>query len=139
MTLLEQEFIVRNIQDSPKIYLGLDLTRRGDSLQISTKTYVTEILKRYRETYGELKLENVPLRPDEHPELDKSSLLCESGIKHYQHIIGIMYGLLLREDLILHLLFHPLADSHVHNGKDICYWQDGCLVIYGSTRRKDIL
>ncbi|MGH7954828.1 MAG: hypothetical protein ACREOZ_02585 [Gloeomargaritales cyanobacterium] len=89
MVFLEQEFIVRNIQDSPSIYLGLDITIRGESLKISTKTYVTEILKRYKEKYGEFKLCHIPIRPEEHPELDKSPLLHEDGNKHYQHIIGI--------------------------------------------------
>ncbi|MGH7955315.1 MAG: reverse transcriptase domain-containing protein, partial [Gloeomargaritales cyanobacterium] len=62
MTLLEQEFIVRNIEDSPSSYFGLDFTRRGKLIQISTKTYVKEVLRKYQEKYGTLKKENIPLR-----------------------------------------------------------------------------
>ncbi|MGH3054901.1 MAG: reverse transcriptase domain-containing protein, partial [Gaiellaceae bacterium] len=89
MTMIEQEFIVRNIQDSPSSYLGLDFTIRNNTVQISTKTYTTEVLKRYEAKYGTLKKENIPMSPNVRPELDASALLHTDGITHYQHVIGI--------------------------------------------------
>ncbi|MGH7955023.1 MAG: reverse transcriptase domain-containing protein [Gloeomargaritales cyanobacterium] len=89
LALIEQEFLVRNICDSPSFYLGLDFVKRGKYMQISTKTYVKEVLRRYQDKHGCLRKENIPLSPNVHPELDASELLYDDGITLYQHIIGI--------------------------------------------------
>ncbi|MGH7954336.1 MAG: reverse transcriptase domain-containing protein, partial [Gloeomargaritales cyanobacterium] len=47
MAMIEQEFLVRNIQNSPSSYLGLDFTKKDDTIHILTKTYLKAILQRY--------------------------------------------------------------------------------------------
>ena len=97
MNQIEQEFSIRNKEDSPNYYLGCSYTQRGPNgkfLHVSSKKYFAEILKKYQTKYGTLKKENIPMSPDAHPELDDSPLLNEVGIRHFQHIIGIAQWLI---------------------------------------------
>jgi hypothetical protein len=50
MHMIEQEFLVRNKEDSPSYYLGNDLKLHQDShlLHVSNKTYITEVLGKYQ-------------------------------------------------------------------------------------------
>jgi hypothetical protein len=89
MYMIEQEFLVRNKEDSPSYYLGNDLKMKGDWLHISNKTYIKEIFRKYQEEHWTLPKKNTPMSPNEHPELDTFDLLDEPGIRHYQKIIGI--------------------------------------------------
>jgi hypothetical protein len=47
MNMIEQEFLVRNKEDSPSYYLGNDLKIKGDNIHISNKTYIKEVLRKY--------------------------------------------------------------------------------------------
>ena len=95
MARIEQEFLVRNIEDSPSYYLGNDIRRIENKVHVSSKKYVTEILRRFQEKYGTLKKENIPMSPKIHPELDSSDLLDDAGIAQYQHIIGVCQWLVV--------------------------------------------
>ena len=68
--------------------------RKNGTMKISSKKYITEIIRRYEIKYGTLKKQNVPAKPDDHPELDESPLLNEEGIRHYQSNIGICQWIL---------------------------------------------
>jgi hypothetical protein len=45
MYMIEQEFLVRNKEDSLSYYLGNDFKMKGDRLHISNKTYIKEAKK----------------------------------------------------------------------------------------------
>jgi hypothetical protein len=88
MAKIEQEFLVRNKEDSPTYYLGSNIKKVGNYLHVSSSKYVKETLKTYQEKYGAIKKENIPLATTVNPELDDSEFLCGNDISHYQHIIG---------------------------------------------------
>ena len=75
MNMIEQEFLVRNKEDSPSYYLGNDLKMKGNRLHVSNKTYIKEVLRKYQEEYRTLPKKNIPMSPNVHPELDSSDLL----------------------------------------------------------------
>jgi hypothetical protein len=79
MNMIEQEFLVRNKEDSPSYYLGNDLKMKGDCIHISNKTYIKEVLRKYQEENRTLPKKNTPMSPNAHPELDTSELLDEAG------------------------------------------------------------
>ena len=80
---------------APEYYLGNDIEMRNNgTMKISSRKYITEIIRRYEEKYGTLKKQNVPAKPDDHLELDESPLLNEEGIRHYQSDIGICQWIL---------------------------------------------
>jgi hypothetical protein len=89
MNLIEQEFLVRNKEDSPSYYLGNDLKMKNNRLHVSNKTYIKEVLRKYQEDHRTLQKKNVPMSSNAHPELDSSEPLDEDGIRQYQKIIGI--------------------------------------------------
>jgi hypothetical protein len=91
MYMIEQEFLVRNKEDSPSYYLGNDLKFKPGTqlLHISNKTYIKEVLRKYQEEHRSLPKKNIPMSPNAHPELDTSELLDDDGTRHYQKIIGI--------------------------------------------------
>ena len=70
--MIEQEFMVRNKEDSPSYYLENDIKRKGKYLHVSNKKYITEVLQKYQEKHGCLRKENIPMAVDAHPECDKS-------------------------------------------------------------------
>ncbi len=88
---IEQEFSIRNKSHSPSYYLGNDIktTHKKKYMHVSTKKYVTEIIRRFRQTYGDIRKENLPMPTKAHPELDDSPLLNPEEVKQYQHIIGV--------------------------------------------------
>ena len=56
---------------APEYYMGNDIEMRNNgTMKISSRKYITEIIRRYEEKYGTLKKQNVPAKPDDHPELD---------------------------------------------------------------------
>jgi len=91
MNMIEQEFLVRNKEDSPSYYLGNDLQikQRSNLLHVSNKTYIKEVLRKYQEEHRTLPKKNIPMSPNAHPELDTSDLLDDDGTRQYQKIIGI--------------------------------------------------
>ena len=58
-------------------------------MEVPSKTYISEVIRRYEDKYGSLRKENVPSTPNDHPELDDTPLLDETGITRYQSNIGI--------------------------------------------------
>ena len=70
-------FRVRDITDSTKYYLGNELVQVGNHIHFSSNKYVNEILCKYQKTHGEPKKYILPMRDNEHPELDDSPFLNE--------------------------------------------------------------
>ena len=56
---------------------------------------ITEFLSNYEKKYGSLRKFSTPMSKDEHPELDDSDFLPESGINQYQQILGVFHWLLV--------------------------------------------
>jgi hypothetical protein len=88
MARIEQEFLVRNKEDSPTYYLGSNIKKVDNYLHIAGMKHIKEMLRKYQEKYGGVKKENTPLAKTENPELDDSTFLIGDKISHYQHIIG---------------------------------------------------
>ena len=72
MNEIEQHFQVRNITDSPDYYLGNELVKVVNNINVSSRNYVKEISLRYQGKHGYLKKEVVSLKVKEHPELYKT-------------------------------------------------------------------
>ena len=51
---IEMHFKVRDITDSSNYYLGNELVRVGNCINVSSNNYVNEIMRNYKETYGDL-------------------------------------------------------------------------------------
>eukprot|EP00957_Ditylum_brightwellii_P119855 9145374-Ditylum_brightwellii.AAC.1 len=69
--------------------------QRGNKLDISTKSYVKEILRKYQVKHGSIPKENLPIQPTERSELDKTPMLDTKQRKDYQLIIGIYQWLIV--------------------------------------------
>ena len=98
ISIIEQEFALRNIELDPKYYLGAKFSRLPDGkLAMNMEDYIKEVIRKY-ETTQELclKKQNVPMPVDCKPEMDKSELLSTKRHKEFQHIIGICQWLILR-------------------------------------------
>ena len=95
MSMLEQEFHIRNIEDSPSYYRGCDISNVNGRWHISTKKYVTETLRLFQSSHGDIKKESLPMGVDSHPELDNSDFLDKENHKLYQHIIGLCQWLVV--------------------------------------------
>ena len=58
-------------------------------IKINSLKYIKEIIKKFEKKYGELRKENVPCTPKDHPELDDTPLLNDEEKTHYQSNIRI--------------------------------------------------
>ena len=75
MIKLEQEFNIRNIEDSPSYYLGNNIKRILDKyFHTSPAQYIQEALRKYEEEHGLVKKHSTPMGSIR-PEDDKSPLL----------------------------------------------------------------
>ena len=86
---LQEKFPIRNVEVSPEYYLGNNLEIKGNTVHMSSTKYITEILRQYENKHGQLRKENVPTSPGDHPELDNTPLLDENRITHFQSVVGI--------------------------------------------------
>ena len=85
-----QKYLIRNIEVNPEYYLGNNIeVRENNTIKISSKKYIAEVLRKYEEKYGSLKKENVPAKPDDHPESDDTPFLDHKGITRFQSVMGI--------------------------------------------------
>ena len=64
MSQIEQEFLIHKKADSPSYYLGNDIKRvdKNKYLHISSKNYVTEVLRLFQQKYGAIKKKSIPMR-----------------------------------------------------------------------------
>jgi len=96
MVQIEQEFNVRNQEDSPTYYLGNSYKRDPTGrLHISSSKYLKEVLRQFKKKFGEVRKMTIPLRVQEHPELDDTPFCSEAEHKQYQHIIGVCQWLVV--------------------------------------------
>ena len=87
---LKKKFPIRNIAENPEYYLGNDIKLQKDNtIKISLKKYITEIISKHESKYGPLRKEKVPHSPNDHPELDDSALLDDEGKTSFQSIMGV--------------------------------------------------
>ena len=91
---IKQSFKLRDVIDSPEQYFGNKISHCGGKIHVSTKKYISEVLRKYQLEHRSLRKENILLGTKEHPELDKTPLCDEKDHKHYQFIIRV-YQLLI--------------------------------------------
>jgi hypothetical protein len=91
ISLIEQEFALRNIESEPSYYLGTSLKRIDDGrIIMNSEKYIKESIRRYETKYDTtVAKEPIPMKVDSHPELDNTPLLNKAQHKEYQHIIGL--------------------------------------------------
>jgi len=56
---------------------------------VSLEKYIREVIRKFESDYGELRKENVPHSPLDHPELDDSPKLDDDRRNKYQSVIRI--------------------------------------------------
>jgi len=95
MAMIEQEFSVRDLSDSPDYYLGNNLKKVRDCFHVSCTKYIKEVLHHYQMKYGTIKKESIPISSKVHPELDDTDYASESEHKEFQHIIGVCQWLIV--------------------------------------------
>ena len=66
----------------------------GDRINVYSMNYVNVIMRKYKETYGDLKKEILPMKVKEHPDLDNATLLNDKDNKEFQHFIGLYQWLI---------------------------------------------
>ena len=87
---LRKKFPIRKIAENPEYYLGNDIKIQSSrTIKISLKKYITEIISKHEAKYGILQKEKLPHSPNDHPELDDSALLDDSGKTILQSIMGV--------------------------------------------------
>ena len=87
--LIEQEFVLRNKEESPYYYLGANMKKILDKyIHISSHKYIEELITQYEKKYRSIAKAHTPMSSDKHPELDESEILGIEGIKQYQHLLG---------------------------------------------------
>lgn len=89
---IKEVFTVKTAE-RPQYYLGNDYTwdEKLKCWRINCVTYLTECVRRVEAIpgIGKLHVKHTPMPEGEHPELDKSPLLDETGIRLYQMMIGM--------------------------------------------------
>jgi hypothetical protein len=130
MALIEQEFVLRNMEDSPEYYLGNDIKKiMGKYMHVYSTKYLTETVRKYQTDHGDLRKETSPMTRDSHLELVESGLLDPDGIRHYQNIMGILQWLATAGRFDIHyavcsLSIFQVAPRERHlklNKKVLCY------------------
>jgi hypothetical protein len=74
-------------------HLGCDFFRDSDGVMcMAPKKYIEKMISTYEQMFGEKPRTcySSPLEKGDHPEIDTSELLDESGIQQYQSLIGAM-------------------------------------------------
>jgi len=88
MSQIEQQFNVRNKEDSPSYYLGNSYKHNNKgNIHVSSTKYIKEVLRQFAKQHGEVRKQSIPMRTTEHPETDQSLYLNAEEIQQFQHII----------------------------------------------------
>src|SRR6476469_6603821 len=95
MAAIEQEFMVRNKENSPSYYLGNEIKLKGKCLHISSGKYINEFLQKFQDKQGCIKKECMPMSSSVHPEMDQSDFLNKDDHRTYQQIIGTCQWLIV--------------------------------------------
>lgn len=98
ISLIEQEFSLRNTEVDPSYYLGSSLKRMPNKLlQMNMEEFIKEAIRKYEKKHNiTLRKENTPMQTNAHPEQDQSEMLGTNDHKDFQHIIGICQWLVIR-------------------------------------------
>jgi len=96
MSQIEQQFDVRNKEDSPSCYLG-NFYKRDDkgNIHVSSTKHIKEVLRQFAKQCGEVRKQSIPVRTAKHPETDQSSCLNAEETQQFQHIIGVCQWLVV--------------------------------------------
>jgi hypothetical protein len=116
-------------------HLGCDFFRDDEGiLCMAPKKYIEKMMMGYKQMFGEKPSSKVhaPLEKGNHPELDTSELLHQTGVQQYQSLIGsLQWAILLgRFDIAAAVMslssFRALPrQGHLEQAKRICsylYW-----------------
>jgi len=53
---IKKQYPIRNIEINPEYYLGNNIeVRNNNTIKVSSKKYITEVLRKYKEKHGSLK------------------------------------------------------------------------------------
>ena len=89
ITRMANHFPIKKVEENPSYYLGNNLQHNGPKqMKVSLEKYIKEVIRRHETDYGEIRKENVPHSPSDHPEMDDTPLLDKTGVTLYQSIIG---------------------------------------------------
>jgi len=96
MSQIEQQFNVRNKEDSPSCCLG-NSHKRDDkgNVHVSSTKHIKEALRQFAKQHGEVRKQSIPMRTAEHPETDQSVHLNAEETQQFQHIIGVCQWLVV--------------------------------------------
>ena len=88
---IKNKFPIRNIEFKPEYYLGTNITINEKNIKISMEKYIKETIRKYENSHGPIRKENIPASHNDHPELDDSPFLDETGITHFQSVMVICH------------------------------------------------
>ena len=92
VTVLQEKYKFKVKGTGPlEFHLGADFVRDSDgTLMMSPRKYIERLEQAYEQMFGERPRTTVysPLEKGDHPELDDSELLDDTGVQQYQSIIG---------------------------------------------------
>jgi Reverse transcriptase (RNA-dependent DNA polymerase) len=90
MDAIKETYNVKS-EGPPDYYLGNDYKQdKKGRWCFGCKRYIKEALVRVEQMFGTLTKSTVPILHGDHPELDESELLDDSGHRKYQMLIGIL-------------------------------------------------
>ena len=98
ISLIEQEYALRNVEPDPSYYLGSRLKRlENGRIQMNMEEYSKEAIRKYESKHNlSLKKENIPISPDAKPEIDETDLLALDEHREFQHVIGLCQWMIIR-------------------------------------------
>ena len=89
MDKLKEVYIIK-AEGPPDYYLGNDYKQHKGRWAVGCNKYLTESLKRVESMFGNLVKTAIPLKSDDHPELDQSEILGDDGHRKFQMLIGML-------------------------------------------------
>ena len=91
MSIISQQFALRNEEINPDKYLGSDMrTLANGMVHVCLKTYITEAIRKYEAKYSCLAKQSVPMKEGYHPKLEEGPPLNEEDQKQYQYMMGVL-------------------------------------------------
>lgn len=92
--ILEKEYTLKGV-GFPKHYLGADMKMFETPQKVfimGSSTYVKQCLATYEQLFGETAPKNInaPLDPKDHPELDETEHLDDTGMRLYWKLLGML-------------------------------------------------
>ena len=85
MTKMAEHYPIKKVEENPSYYLvdNLQHDKGPKQMKVSLEKYVKGVLRRHESDYGEIRKENVPHSPADHPEMDDTPFLDKVGVTLY--------------------------------------------------------